>query len=161
DGVVLAGFTATGFAFTENILYLGNAFGTDQLTGGVASVTAATFFVRAVMSPFAHPLFTAVTGLGFGLLALRGDHRRPRHALLPPAGLLLAVGLHALWNGSSALGEYGFFIVYATFMVPVFGLLTWLAVWSRQRELVTVRAELPAYAAAGWLAPAEPYALGS
>ncbi|MFK0117194.1 PrsW family intramembrane metalloprotease [Streptomyces sp. NPDC090994] len=163
DGVVLAGFTATGFAFTENILYLGNAFGTDQLTGGsgIASVTAATFFVRVVMSPFAHPLFTVLTGLGFGLAALRGDRRRARHVLLPPAGLLLAMGMHALWNGSSALGEYGFFIVYATFMVPVFGLLTWLAVWSRQRELVTVRAELPAYAAAGWLAPAEPYALGS
>ena len=27
DGVVIAGVTATGFAFTENILYLGNAFG--------------------------------------------------------------------------------------------------------------------------------------
>ncbi|MBT2413666.1 PrsW family intramembrane metalloprotease [Streptomyces sp. ISL-12] len=163
DGVVLAGFTATGFAFTENILYLGNAFGTDQLTGGsgIASVTAATFFVRVVMSPFAHPLFTVLTGLGFGLAALRGDRRRARHVLLPLAGLLLAMGMHALWNGSSALGEYGFFIVYATFMVPVFGLLTWLAVWSRQRELVTVRAELPAYAAAGWLTPAEPYALGS
>lgn len=57
DGVVIAGVTATGFAFTENILYLGTAFGTDQLTGdtGIASVTAATFFVRVVMSPFAHP----------------------------------------------------------------------------------------------------------
>lgn len=57
DGVVIAGVTATGFAFTENILYLGTAFGTDQLTGdsGIASVTAATFFVRIVMSPFAHP----------------------------------------------------------------------------------------------------------
>lgn len=57
DGVVIAGVTATGFAFTENILYLGTAFGTDQLTGdrGIASVTAATFFVRVIMSPFAHP----------------------------------------------------------------------------------------------------------
>ncbi len=25
DGLVLAGITATGFAFTENVLYLGNA----------------------------------------------------------------------------------------------------------------------------------------
>lgn len=57
DGVVIAGFTATGFAFTENILYLGNAFGEDQQIGtsGFASVTAATFFVRVVMTPFAHP----------------------------------------------------------------------------------------------------------
>ncbi len=33
DGVVVAGFTATGFAFTENILYLGSAFGEDQQVG--------------------------------------------------------------------------------------------------------------------------------
>ena len=81
--------------------------------------------------------------------------------LLPLAGLLLAMGMHALWNGSSTFGEYGFFAVYAAFMVPAFGLLTWLVIWTRQRELRTVRAELPAYAAAGWLTPAEPYALGS
>ncbi|WP_435847766.1 PrsW family intramembrane metalloprotease [Streptomyces fumanus] len=163
DGVVIAGVTATGFAFTENILYLGNAFGTDQLTGdtGIASVTAATFFVRIVMSPFAHPLFTVLTGIGFGLAALRPDGRRPRRVLLPLTGLLLAMGTHALWNGSSSLGQYGFLAVYATFMVPAFALLTWLAVWTRQRELITVREELPVYAVAGWLGPAEPYALGS
>ncbi|MEV5547965.1 PrsW family intramembrane metalloprotease [Streptomyces sp. NPDC052309] len=163
DGVVVAGVTATGFAFTENILYLGTAFGTDQLTGdrGIASVTAATFFVRIVMSPFAHPLFTVLTGIGFGIAALSADRQRLRRVLLPLSGLLLAMGMHALWNGSSALGEYGFFAVYAAFMVPAFGLLTWLVIWTRQRELWTVRAELPAYAVAGWLGPAEPFALGS
>ncbi|BCL21442.1 PrsW family intramembrane metalloprotease [Streptomyces tuirus] len=163
DGVVIAGVTATGFAFTENILYLGTAFGTDQLTGGsgIASVTAATFFVRIVMSPFAHPLFTVLTGIGFGIAALAA-HRRPlRRVAFPLGGLLLAMGMHAMWNGSSAFGEYGFFAVYAAFMVPIFGLLTWLVIWTRQRELKTVRAELPAYAVAGWLTPAEPYALGS
>ncbi|GHH95348.1 PrsW family intramembrane metalloprotease [Streptomyces capillispiralis] len=163
DGVVIAGVTATGFAFTENILYLGTAFGTDQLTGdsGMASVTAATFFVRIVMSPFAHPLFTVLTGIGFGIAALSGPRQRLRRVLLPLGGLLLAMGMHALWNGSSTLGQYGFFAVYAAFMVPTFGLLTWLVVWTRQRELRTVRSELPAYAVAGWLTPAEPFALGS
>ncbi|MET9777416.1 PrsW family intramembrane metalloprotease [Streptomyces sp. NPDC006367] len=164
DGVVIAGVTATGFAFTENILYLGTAFGTDQLTGGrgVASVTAATFFVRVVMSPFAHPLFTVLTGVGFGVAALTAGRRRllPR-ALLPLGGLLLAMGMHALWNGSASLGGYGFLAVYGAFMVPAFGLLTWLAIWTRQRELAAVRAELPVYVLAGWLGPAEPFALGS
>ncbi|ELP69103.1 PrsW family intramembrane metalloprotease [Streptomyces turgidiscabies] len=163
DGVVIAGVTATGFAFTENILYIGTAFGTDQLTGdtGIASVTAATFFVRVVMSPFAHPLFTVLTGIGFGIAALWGEGRPVRRVLLPLTGLLLAMSMHAFWNGSSTFGEYGFIAVYAAFMLPAFGLLTWLVVWTRQRELRTVRAELPAYAMAGWLAPAEPYALGS
>ncbi|MFJ7340497.1 PrsW family intramembrane metalloprotease [Streptomyces sp. NPDC101110] len=163
DGVVIAGVTATGFAFTENILYLGTAFGTDQLTGGsgIASVTAATFFVRIIMSPFAHPLFTVLTGIGFGVSALSSARRPVRRIVFPLSGLLLAMGMHAMWNGSSAFGEYGFFAVYAAFMVPIFGLLTWLVIWTRQRELKTVRAELPAYAVAGWLTPAEPYALGS
>ncbi|WGD44949.1 PrsW family intramembrane metalloprotease [Streptomyces cathayae] len=163
DGVVIAGVTATGFAFTENILYLGNAFGTDQLTGGsgVSSVTAATFFVRVVMSPFAHPLFTVLTGIGFGVAALATERRRLWRVLPPLGGLLLAMGMHALWNGSSVLGEYGFFAVYGAFMVPSFGLLTWLVVWTRQRELRTVRTELPVYVAAGWLSPAQPFALGS
>ncbi|WP_079275300.1 PrsW family intramembrane metalloprotease, partial [Streptomyces phaeoluteigriseus] len=163
DGVVIAGVTATGFAFTENILYLGNAFGTDQLTGdgGIASVTVATFFVRVIMSPFAHPLFTVLTGLGFGIAALSGERQRVRRVVLPLCGLLLAMLMHALWNGSATFGDWGFFAVYGAFMVPAFGVLTWLVVWTRQRELGTVRDELPAYTAAGWLSPAEPYALGS
>ncbi|MFS8203390.1 PrsW family intramembrane metalloprotease (plasmid) [Streptomyces sp. CWNU-52B] len=163
DGVVIAGVTATGFAFTENILYLGTAFGTDQLTGdtGIFSVTAATFFVRVIMSPFAHPLFTVLTGIGFGIAALSADRAQVRRVLLPITGLLLAMGMHAMWNGASAFGEYGFFAVYAAFMVPSFGLLTWLAVWTRQRELRTIRTELPSYAMAGWLTGPEPFVLGS
>ncbi|MFC8666820.1 MULTISPECIES: PrsW family intramembrane metalloprotease [Streptomyces] len=163
DGVVIAGVTATGFAFTENILYLGTAFGTDQLSGGsgIASVTAATFFVRVIMSPFAHPLFTVLTGIGFGIAALSADRHQVRRVLLPIVGLLLAMGMHAMWNGSSTFGEYGFFAVYAAFMVPAFGLLTWLVIWTRQRELGTIRSELPAYAMAGWLTAPEPFVLGS
>jgi RsiW-degrading membrane proteinase PrsW (M82 family) len=163
NGVVIAGFTATGFAFTENILYLGTAFGTDQLSGGsgLASVTAATFFVRVIMSPFAHPLFTVLTGIGFGIAAVSAEWQRGRRVLVPLSGLLLAMGLHSVWNGSATFGEYGFFAVYAGFMVPAFGLLTWWVIWARQRELRNVREALPAYAAAGWLTPAEPYVLGS
>nr|WP_254706001.1 PrsW family intramembrane metalloprotease [Streptomyces vilmorinianum] len=163
DGVVVAGFTATGFAFTENILYLGNAFGEDQEFGssGLGSVTAGTFFVRIVMSPFAHPLFTVLTGLGFGFAALAARRARVRRILFPVAGLVLAMGMHALWNGSTTFGPLGFIAVYGLFMVPAFGLLTWLAIWSRQRELRTISGQLPAYAAAGWLSPAEPLALSS
>lgn len=162
DGLVVAGFAATGFAFTENILYLGNAFGEDQQMGsGFASVTVATFFVRAVMSPFAHPLFTVMTGIGFGIAASSARHQRFRRIALPFLGLVLAMGMHALWNGSATFGPYGFYVVYGVFMVPAFGLVTWLAIWSRLRELRTLAIELPAYAAAGWLAPSEPLALSS
>lgn len=164
DGVVIAGLTASGFAFTENILYLGRAFGEDQEIGtsGIGSMTAGTFFVRIVMSPFAHPLFTVLTGLGFGFAALATRRQRVRRVLLPMTGLVLSMGVHALWNSSATvLGPWGFIVVYGIFMVPAFGLLTWLAIWSRQRELRTISGQLPAYAEAGWLSPAEPLALSS
>ncbi|MFI1967188.1 PrsW family intramembrane metalloprotease [Streptomyces pathocidini] len=163
DGVVIAGITATGFAFTENILYLGNAFGEDQAMGasGFQSITAATFFIRIVMSPFAHPLFTALTGIGFGIAALTAPRRRVRRVLVPVTGLVTAMVLHAVWNGSASLGGLSFIAVYGMFMVPVFGLLTWLVIWSRGNELKTVQTHLPAYVAAGWLLPSEPHALSS
>ncbi|WP_445394752.1 PrsW family intramembrane metalloprotease [Streptomyces sp. LE64] len=163
DGVVVAGVTATGFAFVENVLYLGTAFDTDRTSGdtGLASLTLMTFLVRVVLSPFAHPLFTVVTGLGFGLAALLPPRQRVRRALAPAVGLLLAMGLHALWNGSTTFGDAGFFLVYGLFMVPVFGVVTWWTLRTRQRELKVLREVLPDYVAAGWLAFPEPFALGS
>ncbi|MCJ1678855.1 PrsW family intramembrane metalloprotease [Streptomyces sp. APSN-46.1] len=161
DGLVVAGFTATGFAFTENILYLGNAFGEDLAsgTGVLDSMTAATFFVRVMVSPFAHPLFTVLTGLGFGAAALGAG--RARRVGLPLLGLGLAMGVHALWNSSSRFGEYGFYVVYGCVMVPAFGVLLGLAVRIRRRRLRAVAAELAVYASAGWLGAAEVPALAS
>ncbi|NLU68423.1 PrsW family intramembrane metalloprotease [Streptomyces sp. HNM0574] len=164
SGIATAGITATGFAFTENVLYLGNAFGEDQLLGTHAlheSATAATFLIRVVLSPFAHPLFTAFTGIAFGVLASLPGRRPVLRLLLPAFGLLTAVLLHSIWNGASSLPGLTFLAVYALFMIPVFVLLVWLSVWSRRNELRTVRETLPAYVAAGWLDPAEPWSLSS
>ncbi|MBL1065876.1 PrsW family intramembrane metalloprotease [Streptomyces sp. 7-21] len=166
-GVTAAGVTATGFAFTENVLYLGSAVAYDvsyERLGLDGGATLAAFFVRVVLAPFAHPMFTAVTGVAIGLAASwrpRGRAGRWGRALLPPLGLAGAMGLHSAWNASTALSLWGFAAVYALLMLPVFASLAWLAAWSRQRELRVVRRVLPAYARAGWLAPDEPRALGS
>ena len=68
DGIVYAGMVGIGFAFTENILYLAAAYnGSDGVgPGGVVGITT-TFVVRCLLSPFAHPLFTAFIGIGVGL----------------------------------------------------------------------------------------------
>lgn len=163
DGIVIAGITATGFAFTENVLYLGNAFGEDQSLGhsGLDSLTAGTFFLRIIVSPFAHPLFTILTGLAFGITATRYPRRRAARRALALLGLLTAVLLHAIWNGASSLGDLGFLIVYGLFMVPVLIALTWLAIWARNQELLSLPGYLAPYITAGWLAPAEPTALSS
>ncbi|WP_328688527.1 PrsW family intramembrane metalloprotease [Streptomyces caniferus] len=163
DGIVIAGITATGFAFTENVLYLGNAFGEDQSMGhsGLDSLTAGTFFLRIIVSPFAHPLFTILTGLAFGIAATRYPRRRAARIALALLGLLTSVLLHAIWNGASSLGDLGFLTVYGLFVIPVLIALTWLAIWTRNQELLSLRGYLAPYITAGWLAPTEPAALSS
>jgi RsiW-degrading membrane proteinase PrsW (M82 family) len=162
DGIVLSGLVATGFAFTENILYIGSAFGEDKALGSsvLGSATAATFFVRVLMTPFAHPLFTSMTGIGFAVAALTPPGRIWRK-LAPLCGWGMAMVLHGVWNTSSQLSPVSFLTVYVAVMLPVFGLVVWFAFWARAQVLRTIRTTLPAYAAAGWLSPAEPFALAS
>jgi protease PrsW len=153
DGIVLAGLSGVGFAFTENILYFGRAFLAGQQQSLTTGFFAAgfTFVLRGVLSPFAHPLFTTMTGIGLGIAA-----RTTRPALrivAPLVGYLVAVVLHGAWNLSSLSGLTGFFTGYVLVMLPTFGLAVGIAVWSRRREGATVAARLPAYVEAGWLDP--------
>lgn len=92
DGVVYAGWTALGFAMIENVSYFQFALQEDVLVQ--------TFVVRALLTPFAHPLFTMWIGLAIGL-AVR-SRKSPWTALW---GLAVAIALHAAWNGSLTLGE--------------------------------------------------------
>ena len=159
DGVVYAGFTATGFAFTENILYIGRSVLDGRSNGMGIEETVATFILREVMSPFAHPLFTSMTGVGFGIAAM--TRKRWLKILAPIGGWVLAMCMHGSWNGSSVLGPLGFVGVYFLFMVPVFGLMVWLVLWSRRKELRVVGLQLPVYARTGWIAPPVPLVLSS
>ncbi|GAA2407574.1 PrsW family intramembrane metalloprotease [Streptomyces glaucosporus] len=160
-GAVAGGVAATGFAFTENILYLGRAFGDDLAFGhsGLESTTLGTFLQRAVMAPLAHPLFTVLVGMGFGAAALVARHRRAARTALPLLGLAAAIALHSVWNGAATRPMEVFLAVYGLLMVPVLGLVAGVVLWARRRVLRTVRATLPQYAAAGWLADPEPSAL--
>ncbi len=134
DGIVYAGMVGIGFAFTENILYLAAAYnGTDGMGPGGVEELGITFLIRGVASPFAHPLFTAFTGIGVGI-AISSRSGTVRF-LAPLLGYACAVGAHALWNGSTLLaGGAGFFGVYLLVMVPVFVSVVALAIWARTRE---------------------------
>jgi RsiW-degrading membrane proteinase PrsW (M82 family) len=162
DGIVLAGLSGVGFAFTENILYFGRAFlaGDEELgvTGGIFAA-GVTFVLRGVLSPFAHPLFSAMVGIGLGLAA-RGVSPAVRWAA-PLAGYLAAVLLHATWNWASLSGLSGFLTGYVVVMVPTFAATVGIAAWSRRREGATLARRLPAYVDAGWLAPEDVAMLAS
>ncbi|GDY30779.1 PrsW family intramembrane metalloprotease [Gandjariella thermophila] len=159
DGIVYAGVTAAGFAFTENIYYFGRAFAEGGF-GGASRGVVAVFILRAVLAPFAHPLFTTMTGIGVGVAA-RARSRSGR-ILAVLAGYLGAVLLHSLWNGTATFGNGHTFIdVYFLVMVPIFAGVVTLVVWQRRREQRVLLAQLPGMVRAGWVTADEVARLGS
>lgn len=98
DGIIYATFCAIGFAATENVIYYARAM---QEADGVAGL-AFTVFLRGVLAPWGHPLYTSMTGIGLGL-AREAENKYVRF-VAPFAGYGGAVFLHALWNGTSLVG---------------------------------------------------------
>ena len=151
DCLVYAGLVGAGFAWLEDILYIGGGE-----TVGDSLLTAA---MRLIMAPFAHSLFTTMFGIGvWYALQQRNALAKVGFILLGYAG---AVIMHGLWNGSSLLGVGAYFLVYALWMVPIFGLAIWLAVASRRKEQRIVAEKLPGMVAAGLVTPNEATWLGS
>lgn len=162
DGVVFAGLIGLGFAFMENILYFGRAYIAslpEQGPGGALAATSAVFILRGIAAPFAHPMFTAATGIGLGIAVVSAQ--RWVRAVAPVVGYLVAVLLHALWNAAAVTGFAGFVLAYFVIMVPVFAGLVGLVLWARRREGGIVARNLPAYGAAGWFTEPEVAALAS
>ncbi|MFJ6678873.1 PrsW family intramembrane metalloprotease [Microbacterium sp. NPDC091382] len=147
DGVVYGALVGAGFAFTENILY----FGDSLITGG-AEGAAFTFFLRGILSPFAHVMFTAATGFALGLAArsgAKGGAALGRWVV----GVMVAICLHALWNGSAVVAD--FFALYVTLQVPLFLAFVVGIILLRREEARLTRERLADYAAVGWFSPAE------
>jgi heme exporter protein D len=113
-----------------------------------------------VLSPFAHPVFTAMTGIGIAL-AVRA--RRPGFRVIAVVGGLLgAIALHSLWNTSTGLlGGLGFLLAYPLVFVPVFVALLITVAYARRRELQTVGRELRREVQTGLLPAGELAALSS
>ena len=146
DGIVYAAVIAGGFAFTENIEYF--AIELSDPAGSPGEV----FFIRGILSPFAHVMFTSMTGLFIGLAAQRGGRWLGVGGFL--VGLIPAILLHALWNGALYFVT-DFYAYYLLVQVPLFALAVLLVVLLRRREVAITRARLSEYAAAGWFNPGE------
>jgi RsiW-degrading membrane proteinase PrsW (M82 family) len=168
DGIVYCGLSAIGFAMVENILYLGGygyAAGANQYGPATGAQNVfAIFIVRILLTGFAHPLFTSMTGVGLGIASRTADRRI--RLLAPLAGLLLAMMLHGTWNlmpslavatGQNLILLYGYIAV----MIPIFFGMVGLAIWLRAWEGRLTERRLPDYVRAGWLTPPEVAALGS
>ncbi|MEV6523260.1 PrsW family intramembrane metalloprotease [Longispora sp. NPDC051575] len=160
DGIVYFGLSAVGFAMMENILYMGGIYVRTSAETGLASTGVMSvvllFVVRVVMSGFAHPLFTSMTGIAVGYAA-RSSSRVTR-VLLPACGLMLAMMLHGTWNLMATLSSHNqliFLYGYFGLMVPIFFGVVGFALWTRAQDGRIAGRVLPAYVRAAWMTPPE------
>lgn len=140
DGVVIGGILAAGFAFTENVLYFARFYEELPLV----------FFMRAMLGPFGHTVYTSIFGLALGMALTRIPSVKTR-VVLTVSGLASAVCLHAAWNGLATYSATLFVVSYVFFWGPMF--ITWLVinlvVSVRQRN--AIENGLQAYIAAVWI----------
>jgi RsiW-degrading membrane proteinase PrsW (M82 family) len=127
DGIVYAGVVALGFATVENIDYYGRSLNEGGMGGLIG-----TWIARGLLSPYAHVLFTCMTGLGFGVA--RETHNAALKIAAPIIGYSVAVFLHALWNSLASLGGSAFLIGYFLFQAPLFCAFLALIIYLVRRE---------------------------
>ena len=145
DGIIYGALVGIGFAFVEDIVYYLGSLQSGQL--------GLTFFLRGIMGPFAHPLFTAATGLGIGIAV---STRRPALRVVAPIlGFVAAVLMHAIWNGSTFFGANGFLIAYGAILLPLLIVILAVAIWARTREGKMLTAALYQVSQMGWVRPEE------
>jgi RsiW-degrading membrane proteinase PrsW (M82 family) len=155
DGIVYASMAALGFAMTENILYYGKA----AAAGGGGALTL-TWVIRGFFAPFSHPLFTSLTGIGLGLA--RQSTNIAVKIIAPIVGLLMAIFMHSIWNGSAVLGGGGLFVLtYILVMVPAFLIMLVVISLALRREGQVVREFLIVDLNRGFLSQEEYQQVGS
>ena len=148
DGFVYAGMIGLGFAMTENFQYYG---GVIAKTRGIHNEDFhQIYFLRGMLAPYSHPLFTSMTGIGLG--AARQAKHIAWKIILPIAGLLLAMFLHFLWNFSAVIASvtatsdeeafWNFIRLYVVVMVPIFCVTLGLIFFALYREGRVVRDHL-------------------
>jgi len=128
DGIVFAGVIALGFATVENVQYYGLALG----QGGFGALIV-LFFMRGILSPFAHVTFTSMTGIGCGIA--RESHNPVVRIIAPVLGYFGAVFLHGLWNGLAILGGFESFVMgYLFIEIPFFLIFVSFAFYVMYRQ---------------------------
>lgn len=105
QAVALAGLSAAGFAFTENILYYSRVIvyaSTEIGAGDPEEALAEIVLLRGVKTAFGHPLFTALTAMGV-IVAVRTRSKVVR-VLAPLVGFLAAALAHMVFNFFASVG---------------------------------------------------------
>jgi len=147
DGVVYGVFVALGFAAFENVIYYSNSYLAEHQRG-----LEQTFVLRGLMTPWAHPVFTAMTGLGFGVA--RETTSRAMRFFAPLLGLCAAMFLHFTWNFAASVSNMLFIVMLPLWLLFLLGFFS-LVVWLVARKGRIIRANLEDEVLLGFMTPYE------
>lgn len=155
--ITLAGLSAAGFAFTENIIYYARVIVYASQNIGVGDADAALsqmVLLRGVLTSFGHPLFTMMTGIGVAV-ALRTRSKLVR-VLAPLAGYGAAAFLHMLFNSQASLSDGNAqLILYFGLALPLVAGALFYVVRQILAEGRRIRARLADFVQLGWLPEAD------
>lgn len=160
--VSLAGLSAIGFAFIENVIYYARADNYARITIAAGDPTEAVrqqAFMRGVVTSFGHPLFTTMTGIGLAL-GLRSRSRLVR-ILAPVTGFLGAVIGHMAFNGTLSVVPQDRLKMYWFIALGLVASVVIFLVIRLFREGRMIRNRLGDYVVMGWLTPRDPIVLGA
>lgn len=146
DGIIYAAMVGLGFAMVENVLYYATA--TSQ--AGVVALVA-TFVVRGLVAPFAHPLFTSVAGMALGYAAIKRS--TAVRVVVPILGLLGAIVLHGLWNAAASTNPLLLGFLYVAILAPILLGVVVVTFVERGRLVRLIGRHLPRYGELGLVAP--------
>jgi RsiW-degrading membrane proteinase PrsW (M82 family) len=119
DGIIYATFCALGFAACENILYYGHAASEQMRNPDADGIFVGTVVMRGIMSPWIHPLFTSMTGIGVGIA--RETSKGWVRWLAPMGGYCVAVILHSTWNTAATLSGMLTILMFPLWLVFIIG----------------------------------------
>ncbi|MBA3021935.1 PrsW family intramembrane metalloprotease [Propionicimonas sp.] len=156
--MVLAGLSAAGFAFTENILYYARViiFASTSIEAGDAEAALnEVVWLRGFWTAFGHPLFTMMTGIGIAV-ALR-THSKVVRILAPLIGYLAASFLHMFYNSQATFAQGTMqLIMYFGVAVPMVLSAVVYVVRQILLEGRRIRSRLVDYTQLGWLPETDP-----
>jgi RsiW-degrading membrane proteinase PrsW (M82 family) len=159
DGLIYGALIGLGFAMTENVLYLGQAY----IAGGLGAL-GQLFIAREIFGGLGHALYSGTLGAAVGWARAR-YRRGVARFIVPLLGWALAIGQHSLWNlGASAIAArddpttplLGLVAIQTLFfIVPGLGILAFIAVRSGRAESQILHEQLADEVANGILTQGE------
>lgn len=133
DGIVYGGLTGAGYAFFDQVMYLGLMavrYVANDASDAIGFQLSMSFIQRGMMIPFLYPFLGAVIGLGLAVAAVS------RSRIRQTAAVLVAMGLYTLWDWAAFLD----YKIYAAVMFLSFIAFAITAVILRHRQAKAVLA---------------------